>query len=300
MAECYAPFIVEHGAKRSEVPCGRCVSCLKKRVSNWSFRLIQEEKVCRTAHFITLTYDTQNVPITEDGRMTLDKRDLQLYFKRLRKSQFKRDQESCQACAGSNKICKQLQKSQCNKNKISYYAVGEYGSKTQRPHYHLIIFNADIELIEKAWEKGAIHAGNVQGASVGYTLKYIHKEKQADPNTGKRTYRVGTHPEDSRAMEFSLMSKKLGENYINEKTIAWHHADLLGRYYLPYEGKKLPMSRYYRERIYSEEQKKQIANHFKLEKQKEEPKTNKEFRERETAKIAETRRYSKSLKIDKL
>lgn len=45
-----------------------------------------EYKRADSAYFITLTYDNENLPII-NGRGTLVKRDLQLFFKRLRKDQ---------------------------------------------------------------------------------------------------------------------------------------------------------------------------------------------------------------------
>lgn len=73
-------------------PCGKCPKCVKRRQSGWSFRLQQQFKVATHAQFITLTYDTSTVPVTERGYMVLCKRDLQLFFKRLRKAANK---ESC-------------------------------------------------------------------------------------------------------------------------------------------------------------------------------------------------------------
>jgi hypothetical protein len=133
--------------------------------------------------FLTLTYDTAHVPITEKGYMTLCKSDVQLFLKRLRKS--------------------------LPESKIKYYAVGEYGGKTMRPHYHLILFGADFASAAKAWcvedrhtrkrcAIGQCHYGVVTGASVGYTLKYIQKP-------GK----IPMHRNDDRVKEFSLMSKDL-------------------------------------------------------------------------------------------
>ena len=31
-----------------------------------------------------------------------------------------------------------------NTTPLKYYAVGEYGGQTKRPHYHIVIFNADL------------------------------------------------------------------------------------------------------------------------------------------------------------
>lgn len=110
------------------VPCGKCPECRNRRATGWAFRILQEYKKATTAHFLTLTYDETRVPRNNDtGYATLNKSDVQNFIKRLRKYSKK------------------------GTKKIRYYAVGEYGSETQRPHYHIIIFNAKTELIEKAW-----------------------------------------------------------------------------------------------------------------------------------------------------
>lgn len=189
MASCKTPYLVkdkQQKGKQIPVPCGKCPFCLKRRVSQWSFRLMQEEKRSISAHFITLTYDTKNVSISKNGFMSLKKRNLQLFFKRLRKAHGVKN-----AYEGK---------------RIKYFAVGEYGGKSRRPHYHVILFNAKIDLIQEAWNLGSVHYGVVSGASVGYTLKYMSKKKK-----------VPEHKNDDRQPEFSLMSKGLGENYITDQ-----------------------------------------------------------------------------------
>lgn len=173
--QCFNPFIVKDKIKGDiPVPCGKCPPCLKRRASGWSFRLMQEDKKAQSSQFITLTYDTQNVPITKKGFMSLCKRDVQLFFKRLRKA---------------NK----------SGTKIRYYIVGEYGGKTYRPHYHIILFNTPVEIIQAAWKNGSVYYGNVTGASVGYTLKYMCKPR-----------RIPLHQNDDRIPEFAHMSKESG------------------------------------------------------------------------------------------
>lgn len=155
-----------------KVPCGRCPECKARRASAWSFRLREQEKISNSAHFLTLTYDTKKVPITKNGFMSVSRRDLQLFFKRLRKAN--------------------------PQSKIKYYAAAEYGGKTKRPHYHIILFNANIETCQPAWASGSIHYGEVTAASVGYSLKYITKSSK-----------VPEHRNDDREKEFALMSKGL-------------------------------------------------------------------------------------------
>lgn len=240
------------------VPCGKCPTCLARRVSGWSFRLMQQDKISETSNFITLTYDTQNVPITNKGFMSLNKRDVQLFFKRLRKSH------------DSGRL------------PIKYYAVGEYGGKTLRPHYHIILFNAQIELIQPAWQNGECHYGTVTGASVGYTLKYMSKPS-----------RIPLHANDDRLKEFSLMSKGLGANYLTDAMRNWHLADCDNRMYVNVDGnKKVSMPRYFKDKIYSDEQRKRVAYFSRLEMIKREQKAMQEegdnyYRNRSEKHIAE-------------
>lgn len=201
------------------VPCGKCPACYARRVSQWSFRLVQEDKVAISSHFITLTYDTNNVPITQAGFMGLDKRDLQLFFKRLRK----RHDRSV---------------------RIRYFAVGEYGGKSMRPHYHVILFNADIKLIDQAWSLGMVHYGTVTGASIGYCMKYISKPSK-----------IPLHKNDDRKKEFAIMSQGLGITYLSPSMVKWHLSDGPNRMYVTtLDGKKIGMPRYYKNKIYSDSQ----------------------------------------------
>jgi hypothetical protein len=165
--------------------------------------------------------------------MTLKKTDIQKFFKRLRK------------CHGKNH------------KSIKYYAVGEYGGQTLRPHYHIVIFNADINYFERAWaldnkKIGEIHVGTITDASIGYTLKYISKAAK-----------IPMHQNDDRSKEFALMSKGLGSNYITENILKWHKANVEERVYVPLlDGKKAPLARYYKLRIYDEFEKERISYYF--------------------------------------
>lgn len=178
--------------------------------------------------FLTLTYDTRSVPITKRGFMTLCKADVQKFFKRLRKI--------------------------LPEAKIKYYAVGEYGGRTMRPHYHIILFNADHSAVTRAWrldnkDIGSLYFGTVSGASIGYCLKYMMKPSK-----------VPLHANDDRIKEFSLVSKGLGANYMSDAMIKWHKRDLEHRMYCNLkDGKKIAMPRYYKDKIYSESERERVA-----------------------------------------
>lgn len=224
---CDSPFWVVPKAKVDAVPvpCGRCPPCKIRRVNSWVFRLQQEQMRSITSHFITLTYDTQHVPITNNGFMTLCKEDLQKYFKRLRKLE---------------------------PLPLKYYAVGEYGSTYKRPHYHAIVFNVqNDENFYNAWSLngvnfGTVHVGNVTSDSMAYCMKYIDKKSV-----------IPMHKRDDRLREFPLMSKKLGDNFISEKIKKYYHDDLGRMFVTNTDGFRLAMPKYYREKIFDEKQRKQ-------------------------------------------
>jgi hypothetical protein len=185
--------------------------------------------------FITLTYDTQHLMFCPKGRPTLWPSHLTNYWKYLRKH-FKT-------------------------KAIKYYACGEYGSNKKRPHYHAILFIKDTSLspiqvlnvIEKAWPHGETFTGTVTGESVAYVLKYISK-------TGS----VPQYAGDTRTREFQRSSKGLGLDYL--KTIGkWHENDLFNRAYIPLSGgNRAPLPRYYKDKIYTKEQKLQIGEYMQF------------------------------------
>lgn len=218
-------------------PCGKCPACVRRRVSGWAFRLNKQSEQSNSAHFVTLTYNDEHIKKTKNGFETLVKKDVQDFFKRLRK---------------------------LTKQKISYYAVGEYGDTGERPHYHIILFNANPKIVENAWKLnditfGNVHFGDVGDASVGYTLKYISKDKKIPQFNG-----------DDRQKEFALMSKGLGAGYLTDNMVKWHtKGNIENKVYLPLkDGKKAAMPRYYKDKLYDKGQKFRIGVFMRAESQK--------------------------------
>lgn len=214
---CYSPYYVESpkaaalGHPRGiPVPCGKCPNCKRRRVTEWAFRLRNEDLHSPAAFFLTLTY--YEAPMTPNRFMTLNPYDLSCFWKRLRKAGYR----------------------------FKYYAVGEYGTLHKRPHYHAIVFMEDeitesmfSSVIDKYWGWGAIHVGTVSGASVAYTLKYIDKPT-----------RIPEHSNDDRIPEFSRSSQGLGKNYVTDDIKDYYNANP-DKLYLIQDGYKVPMSRYY-------------------------------------------------------
>ena len=237
-------------------PCGKCPACVRRRVSGWAFRLNKQSEQSNSAHFVTLTYNDEHIKKTKNGFETLVKKDVQDFFKRLRK---------------------------LTKQKISYYAVGEYGDTGERPHYHIILFNANPKIVENAWKLnditlGNVHFGDVGDASVGYTLKYISKDKKIPQFNG-----------DDRQKEFALMSKGLGASYLTDNMVKWHtKGNIENKVYLPLkDGKKAAMPRYYKDKLYDKGQKFRIGVFMRAESQKQVEELENQYGDLYNYKIAE-------------
>lgn len=196
------------------VPCGKCIACLVNKRNDWSFRLEQEYKYSNSAMFVTLTYDPKHLP--SDG--FLDKRHVQLFLKRLRKKDAT--------------------------NKIRYYAVGEYGSKFGRPHYHVLLFNAKESHVRSSWLDsnaqciGTVHVGQVTASSVAYVTKYIVQPEELEAH------------EHDWVKPFSLMSRAygIGGRYLDDRMVQWHRDN--DAVYAIRDGSKVRLPRFYRDKIW--------------------------------------------------
>lgn len=232
---CNTPYLIENpsptGFSTIPVPCGKCYDCRMRLVSQWAFRLSMEEKICTSSHFVTLTYDTETVPITKRGFMSLDKTNhLKNYFKTLRnKYRYKK----FDPITGREKYMYD------RVPRIKYFAVGEYGFQKDRPHYHVILFNSHEQYIVESWPYGSVHVGNVEQGSIMYCLKYVMKD-------GK----IPKHKNDDRVPEYRRSSQKLGLNYLTDAIKKYHRQNPLKPYITMEGGFKIAIPRYFREKIW--------------------------------------------------
>lgn len=227
---CLTPITIKNKNPRPDdfahhiVPCGKCPECKKRRAKHWAFRLDQETKVSTSTVFLTLTYADE--PLTPSGNPTLIKADFQKFMKKLRHKA----------------------------EGIKYYMCGEYGSKTMRPHYHAIIFNlpyamtVNSQYLVDLWQHGHVHFGTGQTASYYYVANYMDKQT---PHA--------LMPDQQP--QYSAMSKNLGINFLSDQKVKYYKNRLLG-YVLSQNGQKISMPRYYKDKLYTKEERKMIAEHY--------------------------------------
>lgn len=211
----------------------------------WAHRIMLEASQYSSNAFLTLTYSDLSLPVVRCIANGLDRGDLrpkhlQDWLKRFRK--------------------------EIAPSKIRYYAVGEYGDETQRPHYHVAVFNypscglketlytrdgfvrccEQCKLVHSTWGHGRIANGALEIGSAQYVAGYVTKKMTRfdDPRLD------GRHP------EFARMSLRpgIGAEFMHEVAstllefnLESSQADVPSA--LRHGARTLPLGRYLRRRL---------------------------------------------------
>nr|WAE43418.1 MAG: replication initiator protein [Microviridae sp.] len=229
--KCISPTIINptpvarlHGATTMQVPCGKCIPCLARRSSEWSLRLLHELPYWDAASFVTWTYADDFLPVA----LSVVKDHLQLCIKRLRKLYPPKG--------------------------LRYYACGEYGTISARPHYHAIIFGLSVKdhcvlhqsdnklLVQggplyDTWSYGRIGIGTVTSDSCKYVAKYIDKAFFGDKA-------AEIYDATGRERPFQLCSQGLGYRFARDNI-----DQLRDMQYTTYKGIPTTIPRYYSKRF---------------------------------------------------
>lgn len=167
----------------AEYGCGQCMPCRFNRRRVWTARLMLECYQHEASYFITLTYAPEFLPC--DGSVNV--RHAQLFLKRLRRRMHPR--------------------------KMRYFIVGEYGDRSKRPHYHLLLFGAVTrEELVSSWRFGLIHVGTVTPQSAGYVAGYVVKGMTKEEDARLE----GLHPEFARMSLGRTAGNGIGAGAVKE------------------------------------------------------------------------------------
>lgn len=220
-----------------KVACGVCVGCRLDYSREWAIRCVHEASLHPANSFITLTYNKENLP----KNASLDKRDFQLFMKKLRR-----------------KISPQ---------KVRYYMCGEYGEKNGRPHYHAILFGYQFpdlklwkvqggnkyylsQMLSDIWGKGHVVIGEVTFDSAAYVARYTMKKvrgkalDEVNEKTGLKPYqRINENGEIVEIEpEYSNPSRNPG---IASEWFKKYSGDLYPKDFITYKGQKFKPPAYY-------------------------------------------------------
>ena len=166
-----------HHPSGLRTPCHQCWQCRENRINDWVGRCIAEKETSLTTSVVTLTYGGGDTPQSR----FLRKSDITSYIKAIRN-------------AG---------------HKVRQFAVGEYGSKKGRAHWHVVLFwqspiphrELRVNISDEFWPHGFSLWDQADSASIRYVMKYINKDNK-----------------DKSALKSMSMSKKpiLGVRFFHE------------------------------------------------------------------------------------
>lgn len=229
-----------------EVACGQCVGCKLRRSCDWAVRCLHESQMHEASCFITLTYDNEKMQ-----RLSLEYKDFQDFMKRLRKKMSFFDVTLWQWSP-------------------RFYMCGEYGERTYRPHFHLLLFGVHFpdrvyygkspsgsalytsKLLSDLWQNGQAWIGHVTVESAAYVARYCMKKitgSRADSHymaLGVIAGNADVYTGEIQPLEpeFTSMSLKPG---IGAKWYAKFGAEVRTRDGVIIEGTKRTTPRYYDE-----------------------------------------------------
>lgn len=152
---CLTPGRIRLKDREVDVACRNCEECRRARLRSWTGRILAEMQTAADTWFVTLTYGGG---YDAEVAYRLDYRDVQLFLKRLRKDGFR----------------------------FRFVAVGEYGGKRNRAHWHLMIFWEDrvptVPMNERfnwqwwSWGLAQCERPRSGQASAAYIMQYLDKD----------------------------------------------------------------------------------------------------------------------------
>ena len=203
---CKKPTVFDYRNPNVAYPCGQCIQCRINKRRIWAHRIMLETLAHDApSSFLTLTYADEKLPVD-----CYHPRTGQVYADYSVQPQHAKE------------FLEKL------KYRLGYtprnYYVGEYGSKTQRPHYHLALFGyppcshgspyvngvfqpcrcKSCKLLSDTWGQGHILNGSLSVDSAQYIAGYIEKKLTSDKTEYQANILKGRFP------EFSRMSRRPG------------------------------------------------------------------------------------------
>lgn len=231
----WVPECPDKRVKAVPFGCGKCIECRQQKAREWQVRLHEELKDDDRALFMTMTFSDEAFEM------------------------FKKEYKLTEANEVAAKAIELFRKKWHwhYKEGIKHWLVTELGhgkhseahKSTERLHLHGFLWTEkNAAEIEKIWGFGWVDTGEyVNDKSIGYCVKYVSK---VDPVHKEYTSKV-------------FASKGLGKGWL--KRFDAEHNKFKGKntreYYRAPNGMKLALPKYYRNKLWTDEEREQLWIH---------------------------------------
>lgn len=245
--------------------CGNCIQCRKQKQREWMVRLLEDIKTNNNGKFITLTFSNESIQeltkianewtiYKKKYKWPTVKQHTNKYYKLPKpKHGYILDNEI--ATIAVHRLRERWRKKY--KTSLRHWFVTELGHNgTENIHLHGIIWhNEPIEIIDKYWKYGFTHKGNyniktgkyhnyVNSGTIGYITKYVSK----------------TDLLHQKYKPIILTSPGVGNNYTNtnQSNANKYKDENTNDLYKTSTGHKMTMPTYYKNKIYTDEEKEKL------------------------------------------
>lgn len=228
-------------SKQFPLPCGKCTGCKLERSRQWAVRLMHEAQLHERTSFITLTYRDECLPqparassqsLTARAAPSPDDDQRTSYSPRTYETHTHEEKSTTASLSkgdlrGFTKRLNEHARRKFGKG-VKYYACGEYGDRTQRPHYHIAVYGEDFSddrqkwkrsngnqlwrssRLHELWPHGDADIGELTFESAAYIARYIMK-KITGVKAAEHYRRTDERGEEYWLVpEFNVMSRRPG------------------------------------------------------------------------------------------
>lgn len=235
------PHMVDQRVGMVPIGCSNCMECRKKKSREWRVRLGEEIRHDSTGKFVTLSFSDESLVKLGDivNNENVDKETGEI----LQLSGYNLD--NAIVTKGMRRFLERWRKK--TRKSVKHWFISELGEKrTERVHLHGILFTEiSTEELERRWSYGNVWVGEfVNERTIGYIVKYLSKSDDVH-----REYKpkILTSSGIGKGWKNRIDSKNA--KYIEGKTRE-HYKDRSGR--------KMALPIYYRNMIYSEEEREKL------------------------------------------
>ena len=224
------PVCVDSRTMWVSVGCGKCMECMGQKSRGWKVRLQEDIKIHKNGKFATLTFSNES--IKELG-------------KDIKSDGYDRDNEI--AKLGVRRFLERWRKKYGKS--VRHWLVTELGHKgTENIHLHGIIYSNNVEDIKSIWGYGFVYIGEYcNSKTINYISKYVTKRdldhKEYQPKILTSAGIGGNYRESFNAKLNKYNGENTDENYTNG------------------QGYKMALPIYYRNGIYTDEEKEKLWLH---------------------------------------
>ncbi|AXH77142.1 MAG: replication initiator protein [Microviridae sp.] len=231
--------------------CGKCIECRKKYGRAWQVRLLEDIKANRNGKFITLTFSDKSIQELNEAIIIKKNKETGEKYKIKISNIYGYSKDNAIATVGMRRFLERWRKKY--KKSLRHWTVTELGhSGTENIHLHGVVWtNESFDEIRKIWQYGFVwprpeeeKVNYVNERTVNYIIKYVTKTDKDHKN-----YR-----------SIVLTTPGIGVSYINSYSMRKNQyiAKKTDETYLTESGHKICLPTYYRNKLYTEEQKEKL------------------------------------------